>query len=130
MHSDSARDVLLWLLAAWPRRGDSADVAFNGLAQKLDPAFDKSDLANTPSGSFDRVSRELRVGDMAKFVVSEAADPESLSLAVLRRDSSARWKLVSFKFQCASCFGTGVLDGEPCDTCGASGWGLQAGQLI
>jgi hypothetical protein len=130
MHSDDARDVLLWLLAAWPRSGDSVDVAFVKLARKLDPGFDKSDLANIPPRGFDRVSRELRVGDMAKFVVSEGADSESLSLAVLRQDPSGAWKLVSFKFQCASCFGSGVLDGEPCDTCGASGWGLGDGQLI
>ena len=130
MPSEGARDVLLWLLAAWPRKDEPVDVALTRLAPKLDPAFDPIDLANRPSGSFDRVSRELRVGDLAKFVVSAAADPENVSLAVLRQDSSGRWKLGSFKFQCASCFGSGVLEGEPCDTCGACGWGLRDGQLI
>ena len=105
MPSEGARDVLLWLLAAWPRKDEPVDVALTRLAPKLDPAFDPIDLANRPSGSFDRVSRELRVGDLAKFVVSAAAIQR---MSLWRCCGRLEWALEagSFKFQCASCFGS------------------------
>jgi len=118
-------DVLREILADWPKKSDSVDMdAFKlRLAPYLAAGFNSSGFSNRPFGEFSILSNELVVGDTAKILVYDSADPQYPNLAVLSL-SHGKWYLKKFLFQCASCFGTGVLGTDPCDTCGATGWGL------
>lgn len=124
-----ARATLLSILEQWPAKGEDARAASARLRQYLVDDFDIADLSNTPAEQFDVVSRTLRIGDQAKFIVSESGDPGALNLATMRGSRHGEWRLESFKFQCATCFGTGIHGADPCDVCGATGWGLRDGEL-
>lgn len=124
-----ARATLLSILKQWPTRGEDVRAASARLRRHLTDDFDIADLSNTPGDHFDVVSRTLRVGDQAKFIVSESGDPGVLNLATMRGSEHGEWRLESLKFQCATCFGTGVNGADPCDVCGATGWGLIDGEL-
>lgn len=92
------------------------------LAPFVADSFDHSNLAVTPRGRLDVISRPLLTSTTAKFIVYDEAIPY---LATLVLEGDRLWKLKSFLFQCESCFGSGIdPDGGPCPTCGASGWGL------
>lgn len=113
------------ILATWPRKPESPDDAARRLGQFLADDFDIADLANTPHGDFDVISRGLQVGSEAIFVVRESVDPNVPNLARLKRGPDQIWRLTSFKFQCQTCFGSGIYGNEPCNVCGTEGWGIK-----
>jgi hypothetical protein len=118
--------VLKRVLGRWARAGEDPALARARLADDVTSEFDVMDLANVPATAFTVASRALIVGRHAKVVVVDAAEPSIPHLALLRSCNDGRWRLASLRFQCASCFGTGTLGLEPCDVCGATGWGLAA----
>src|SRR5690606_31029435 len=120
---NSARTTLLSILEQWPATGENVGAASARLRKYLTDDFDNADLANTPAERFDVVSRGLLVGDKAKLIVSESSDPGILNLAIMTVGPEGEWLLESFKFQCATCFGTGANGADPCNVCGATGWG-------
>jgi len=124
MRHETPVEVLKRILGNWARRGEDLHAARERLGDDVLAAFKDGDLANLPRTAFTEVSRALVVGRQAKVVVADPADLESPNLAVLILCDDGRWRLESLSFQCASCFGSGVLGLEPCDVCGATGWGL------
>jgi len=118
--------VLAELLSKWPGKSESADLESlkSRLSTYLTADFSWSTFSNRPFGEFSIQSKELVIGNTAKVLVYDSADSQYPNLAILSRSDEGEWRLKKFLFQCASCFGTGVLLNDPCDTCGATGWGL------
>jgi hypothetical protein len=127
---NSARTTLLRILEKWASVGEDAAVAADRLQGYLSEDFDTADLANRPNQRFDLVSRALLTEDTARIVVRESTAPETPNLATMICEHDGTWRLKAFKFQCATCFGTGVDGTEPCNVCGATGWGLGNGTLV
>jgi hypothetical protein len=126
-----ARSTLERALAAWSVAGESPGTAHTRLQheQLIASSFDPVDCTNTPTGKFQVASRGLRVRDAVYFVVVDDLDPATPNLATMIREDG-RWALKALKFQCLSCFGTGVIGITPCDVCGATGWGLQEAEWL
>src|SRR5258708_7554797 len=129
MSTQNLHSILLNILSQWPKSGEDPAEARTRLSEDLTDDFATVDLANAAHTSYTIVSRILITGSVAKALVFDASDLNSPNLAVLVRDDRNRWRLQSFKFQCASCFGTGVLNDEPCNVCGATGWGIADGRF-
>jgi hypothetical protein len=67
------------------------------------------------------------------FLLWDSFDPPGSRFpyrALLQRRADGTWAIRTIQSQCASCFGTGLVDGESrlCDTCLAEGWGGVAGR--
>ncbi len=119
--------VLQEIMARWPAKNDDSEQESlkERLLGYLADDFDFSNLANRPQGAFTIFSKALLIGRIAKILVYDTKLPNHPNLAILQKTDDGRWLLKAFLFQCASCFGTGILSpDEPCGTCGATGWGL------
>lgn len=64
-----------------------------------------------------KVNRIDELGNDLYQVYLEAEDGSPYQMEIMKRD---RWYLMSYKFQCQSCFG----DDNSCKVCGGSGWGV------
>ena len=120
-------EVLREIMAKWPRKDVATDMEHlkSLFCRYVTTDFDYGNFSNRPFGEFSILSKELVIGNVAKLLVYDSANPQQPNLAILTRAEDGNWYLKKFLFQCASCFGTGILfDGDPCDTCGVTGWGL------
>jgi len=122
------KQLLTQIMSKWPNRNKEISIGktANDLRDYLTKDFDLSNFSNRPFGTFSIFSKVLIIGDVAKVVVFDSAERQGVpNLAVFKREEDGLWRLDKFLFQCVSCFGTGILfDDNPCDTCGATGWGL------
>lgn len=121
----SPLETLKRIMLMWPKNrleGDeSTKNRFEGLITK---DFNYADFANVANGEFSIFSKVLIVGNQAKILVYDSKTPVQPNLAVLVKGDDEEWRLKLFWFQCNCCFGTGVDGKDPCDVCGATGWGL------
>ena len=117
----SAVDALRLILERWPGR----DCVRSGLPpdvqRLLDDVVDEADFLSPRSSGVD----VKRVAIAAGVATIEFLDSEGYPhRAELRADDSHGWKVLSCKFQCPVCFGSGTNDGERCETCCGNGWGV------
>lgn len=118
-------EILKEIMAMWPKGQEDDEILRQRFSGDITDDFDYVSFSNRARGEFSIFSKELVIGDEAKVLVYDSKESEYPNLATLIRSSDGEWRLKSFLFQCVSCFGVGVLsDGNPCNTCGATGWGL------
>lgn len=110
------------IVAIWPKPegGEPADFQLQ-LAPFLAADFDPLDFVN----KIVEVSEIAHVVEHPTSIQVEFYDVDDcLHRAVfIPRDGSA-WTLQSLKFQCSVCFGSGINDDLPCQSCGGTGWGV------
>ncbi|MDF1660901.1 MAG: hypothetical protein P1V97_03985 [Planctomycetota bacterium] len=117
-------EVLRAIMEDWPRDYRMGD-PLTEIEESLSDQFEKTDLVNSPRGTFSVFSEALVHSSYAKVLVFDTEELEWPNLAILRKDLEGAWKLESFKFQCTSCFGYGSNPtGEPCVSCDLTGWGI------
>ena len=111
------------LLLSWPKKNNAnIECVMKSMSNSLSQNFDESDLLIGISGIGEVVNTILLSESM---VIVEFNDTEGyLYRAKVIKDSSNKMLLEYVKFQCPSCFGSGINDGDECYICGGVGWGL------
>lgn len=111
------------IIEVWPKAGHQKEVPSipSSLSEHLATNFDTVDLRN----SVEAVAVVKEVGASAHAATVYFYDTDgTLQRAELTVAEEGRWRLVSLKFQCPACFGTGTNDGDGCTICGGRGWGV------
>lgn len=113
--------LLRRIASKWPKSGEDVDASHSSLKEYLADDFSRIDLYHGVN-SIGAIQETDIEGKNATIYFHDADDV--LQRAVFRKVQASEWKLVSLKFQCPICFGTGENEGDDCAMCGGIGWGV------
>lgn len=119
---DSCVVLLKEIVARWPNVNDDNIERYRvALSPFLADSFEDVDLINgiDAVAGLGRIER-TNEGVQIDFYAGDGY-PQRAVFEALRENE---WRLKSLKMQCPVCFGEGVNDGDECNICGGTGWGV------
>src|SRR6185312_17231297 len=122
--SEALESVLERVIDLWPRSSSEAEVDIRRRLGDIAAAdLDSASLKVAAKGRLRIVSGPILLKHAAKVLLSAGGDCLPC-LATFAKDEHGSWRLSAMEEQCAVCFGSGINDGQLCDMCFATGWGV------